>query len=137
MDLKEARALFCSYQASLLVYAQTKFSHLGYIVAFEEGRILPERKGIPENESGHPLPVEPFQDRVHKQNSYHYSGLAIDFICWKLDPKAGKILPVSGSDQIWVDLASFWVSLHPSCRAGLNFKNPQPDPCHFEFAIYG
>jgi len=133
MDLKEARALFSSYQATLLVYAQTKFSHLGYLIAFDEGKILVDRKGFSKDESS----IEPFTDRVHMANSYHYNGLAVDIICWKLNPKSGKIEPVSGNDAVWPALASYWVSLHPMCRAGLNFKHSPVDPPHFEFAIYG
>jgi hypothetical protein len=59
------------------------------------------------------------------RTSLHILRLAVD-----LDLMRGDLLLTRGDEPEWARLASYWKSLHPLCRAGLDFST-RVDARHF------
>lgn len=92
MTLREARCLF----TSLICRIPPKAIELGYEIAQDEG-------------TNH-------QGTGHRIRSLHYSGLAQDFILYRL----GTYLETT---EDYRELGEYWKSLHPLCRWGGNFQH--------------
>lgn len=104
----------------------------GILLAAGEGYVQLQRKGNPAGKIGSYMP---FIDRVHMNNSVHYSGLARDHVVYRADA-AGVLHPVTdGGDPVWKKLGEFWLGLHPLCRWGGNFTTV--DSNHFSLVWQG
>ncbi len=71
-----------------------------------------------------------FQDKVHMENSLHYSALAIDLNLFK----NGNYIS-DGGDPGWTLLGTYWEQLDPQCRWGGRFKSV--DSNHFSVEYNG
>jgi hypothetical protein len=105
MKLAEQRWSFCQALMALEHYAAKK----GYRLVRDEGRVFQTRPGIGPKGG----PKVKFQDRVHIPKSYHYQGLAQDYILYDSDWK-----PMEKWSEGWQDLGTFWLALHPECTWG-------------------
>jgi len=124
MPLSSDRVRFSHLLCALELYAQNK----GYSLARDEGRVLYERKGKAKMDG---ITGE-FTDMVHMANSFHYSGLAQDFVLYSPDGTPQEVLT-----PVWDELSKYWLSLDSMCTWGGDFLNTKTgahsDICHFSY----
>lgn len=118
MTLGEKQELFAECSAKQILWFISK----GYKVRRGDGPILPNRKMILDGATVKGI------DAVHMQGGCHYMLIADDYNIFK----DGKWLK-TGNEPIWKEAAEHWESLHPLCRAGYRFR----DPNHFSIEHNG
>lgn len=111
--LLQQQTLFVSLLAKLFAWANTN----GYLLTLGEAWRPPETAA---------LYAQQGRGIAH---SLHTERLAIDL---NLFDAQGNLL--SSADD-YRPLAEFWCSLHPDCRAGVNFTKPDAD--HFSLTFGG
>ena len=112
------RVLFSYLLSELEIYAHAK----GYDLARDEGRVFRERKVHEGNSIGIRV------DAVHSLDSFHYRGLAQDYVLYIDD------IWISSSHPAWIDLSNHWKKLNPKCTWGGDFKTgTKNDLNHFSF----
>lgn len=112
MTLREKRVKFSRLLAEIVNWA---FSQ-GWEVAFDEVRVFSPRKVFVDGRT------RIADDRVHKVNSFHHSGLAADLLLYVNGTWLSK-----GSEPEWIKLGEKWESLDGECTWGGRFN----DPNHF------
>jgi len=124
MRLRAKQSLFVHCLADLLTYA-----HLGgWEFTLGEAHVINPRKIWDEARVGEPIRVVRLTDAEHMNGSLHYQRLAIDLNLF-VD---GKYIR-SGRHPAYVQLGTYWESLHPLCRWGGRFN----DANHFSLTHAG
>lgn len=134
MGLHAKQVLFVKCLGELIKYAGEQ----GFELTLGEGDVANPRKGSRAQQLQCPhcgtlfsyTFTGFFQDRVHMENSLHYSALAIDLNLFK----NGNYIS-DGSDPAWQTLGEFWEGLDQQCRWGGRFKSI--DSNHFSIEYNG
>lgn len=116
MTLREERVLFTKLLGQLINFA---FSQ-GWELAIDEARVITPRAAFKLGTQEKILVT----DAVHKHNSKHHSGLAVDLNLY-ID---GKWIS-DGGHPTWTVLGEFWESLDPATTWGGRFA--KRDSNHF------
>lgn len=132
MTLKDKQVLFVKCLGALIRYAGEQ----GYELTMGESHVMTPRKGEAEVRIKCSLCGNPgatkwegyFHDKVHMNNSLHYSRLAADM---NLFIKGLYI--ENGGHEAWTNLGHFWESLDAQCSWGGRFN----DSNHFSIAHEG
>jgi hypothetical protein len=132
MTLKDKQVLFTKCLGALLRYAGEQ----GYELTMGESHVMTPRKGEAEVKVLCSLCGNPtssnwkgyFEDKVHMENSLHYSRLAVDLNLFI----KGKYIE-DGQHEAWANLGHFWEGLDPQCTWGGRFK----DANHFSITHEG
>lgn len=101
MKLSEARVLFSSLLTDLEVWMKAK----GYLYARGEGADFVTAK-------------DPSTDHMHP--GLHGLGLAQDYALYYREEEGQPLIYLTDSED-YRDLNEYWQSLHPFCRAGIDF----------------
>lgn len=101
MRLSEARVLFSSLLTDLEVWMKDK----GYLYARGEGADFVTAK-------------DPTTDHLHP--GLHGLALAQDYVLYLRDDESDELLYLTDSED-YRDMSEYWKSLHPFCRAGIDF----------------
>jgi hypothetical protein len=116
--LRDERCLFSLRISQLVQWAHTQ----GWSLCFDEGRVFLQRVGT--NSKG---VDEAYQDRVHKNGSFHYSGLAMDLNLYVHGEYQSQDCPE------WQAIGKYWNSLGPECTWGGSFMTKKTDLNHFSW----